>query len=130
MPFLLHFYVTISPKFPIPIFSQNFSIQVLEKACFLRFFYPPQTFFGATRNSKIATLAPKRHFWPLWFCSVCLTVWNSDAPLFRQKAPKKRPSNFCQKEPQFWSKAPQFQNFSIDAEVQNDPPYHFYCIFM
>ena len=51
----------------------------------------------------------------------------SESALFRAK---KRPKFFFQKAPQFWSKAPQFEIFPIEHEVENDPPNHFYCIFM
>ena len=62
IPFLLHFYVTISPR----AMQDCENIQILiffdqndGKLCF---FYAPQYFFGATRNAKNATLALKRHY--------------------------------------------------------------------
>ena len=36
----------------------------------------------------------------------------------------------AKKPPKIWSKAPQFETFPIGHEVENDPPNHFYCIFM
>ena len=64
-PFLFHFYVTISPKFLIPIFSQDSSIQVvLEKSCFQDFSTSPQNFFasqGTPKEPLLGTLSP---VWP------------------------------------------------------------------
>ena len=61
-----HFYCIFMwqflPKIIIPVYFQDSSLEVLEKSCFLKFFYPPQIFFAATRNSKIATLATYSHF--------------------------------------------------------------------
>ena len=53
-------------------------------------------------------------------------VLNLKPPFFVSKSAKKRPTNIFPKAPQFWSKAPQFETFSIWDEVENDTPYHFY----
>ena len=66
----------------------------------------------------------------LKYYTVCLIVLNQGAPCFMPKSTKKRPKFFFQKAPQFWSKAPQFETFSTWHEVENDPPCHFYYIFM
>ena len=54
----------------------------------------------------------------------------SEGALFRVEKRQKAPQIFFLKAPQFCSKAPQFETFSIGHEVENDPPNYFYCIFM
>ena len=60
--FLLHFYVTISPRAMQNCETTQILIFFLSKWWKIGFFYAPQKFFRATRKSQSATLAQKRHF--------------------------------------------------------------------